>query len=227
MKKIICFLFVLIVIITTKSIVSFAAIEQPIPFLQYDEQWSSKPYSIINDSSQTIETSGCGPTTMAMVLNYYIDEDITPVETAEFAIENHHRTTNNGTSWTYFNDVAEEYDLNFLQTYSSEEALKWMETKTDPLIICSMGPGLWTNKGHFILIWDIKDGNAYINDPNSESEKRNKNSFNYLSKQCNQYFCFDRNTKIIFQNYLCCYFEKLNLFLLNENINKVSPMIIT
>ena len=55
----------------------------------------------------------------------------------------------------YFEDMANEYDLEFLQTASSVEALEWMNTQEDPLVICSMGPGLWTREGHYIVLWDV------------------------------------------------------------------------
>ena len=56
-----------------------ASVEQPISFLQDDTEWGSESYSIVGSRSQTIATSGCGPTSMAMVLNYYIDDSITPL----------------------------------------------------------------------------------------------------------------------------------------------------
>lgn len=170
----------------------YAAIEQPISFMQNDVRWGSEPYTITNSRSQTIATSGCGPTSMAMVLNYYIDDTITPLHTAKYALENHYRTYNNGTSWAYFSDVADKYDLDFLQTSSSTKALEWMNTKENPLIICSMSRGLWTRYGHFILLWDVNDGVAYINDPASTEHARIENSYTYMASQCKQYFCFNQ-----------------------------------
>ena len=90
--------------------------------------------------------------------------------------------------------MAQEYDLEFLQTASSVEALEWMKTQEDPLVICSMGPGLWTSAGHFILLWDVEDGTAYINDPASTKTSRTENSYNYMASQCRQYFCFNKET---------------------------------
>lgn len=174
-----------------------AATNQPISFLQDDTEWGSEPYSIAGSRSQTIATSGCGPTSMAMVLNYYVDDSITPLQTSIYALENNHRTRNDGTSWTYFEDMANEYDLEFLQTASSVEALEWMNTREDPLIICSMGPGLWTSKGHYIVLWDVKEGIAHINDPASESKMRLENSYKVMSSQCKQYFCFNKESKPI------------------------------
>ena len=88
--------------------------------------------------------------------------------------------------------MADKYDLEFLQTSSSSEALKWMETKDDPLVICSMKRGLWTRRGHFILLWCVADGTAYIHDPASTDQKRVQNSYNYMASQCKQYFCFNK-----------------------------------
>lgn len=172
-----------------------ASTEQPILFLQTDDRWGNEIYSINNNSSQTIATSGCGPTSMAIVLNYYIDDSITPLQTALYAMNNGYRTYQNGTSWLYFETIADEYDLEFLQTSSSKEALNWMNTKDDPLIICSMGPGLWTSNGHFIVLWKIENNMVYINDPASVAEERNKNSYNKLVSQCKQYFCFNKTKK--------------------------------
>ena len=64
-----------------------------------------------------------------------------------------------------------------------------------------MKPGLWTNIGHFIVLWDIKDGIAYINDPASVEEIKIKNSYNYMASQCKQFFCF--NKKPLLENSVC------------------------
>lgn len=67
-----------------------------------------------------------------------------------------------------------------------------MNTQEDPLVICSMKPGLWTRQGHFIVLWDVENGVAHINDPASTSQSRTENSYKYMASQCKQYFCFNR-----------------------------------
>jgi len=69
-----------------------------------------------------------------------------------------------------------------------------MNTQEDPLVICSMGPGLWTSEGHFIVLWDVENGVAHINDPASTKQSRTENSYNYMASQCKQYFCFNKET---------------------------------
>lgn len=169
-----------------------AATTQPVSYLQHDQRWGSQLYTITGNTSQTISTSGCGPTSMAMVLDYYIEDDeITPDEIAEYALQHGYRTASQGTSWGLFSTLAANYGLEFLQTSSKQEAKQWMLEKENALIICSMTHGLWTNKGHFIVIWQIQDDTVYINDPNSTEERKVRNSFNYLAQQCKQYFCFN------------------------------------
>ena len=193
-KKLICLTCIITILFSGISVQ--AAIEQPVSFLQDDSEWGFESYSVKGRGSQTIATSGCGPTAMAMVLNYYIDDSITPLQTAMYAMNNNHRTKNDGTSWEYFEDMANEYDLEFFQTASSSEALEWIDNKENALIICSMKRGLWTSSGHYILVWDVdKDGKVYINDPNSTEQKKTVNSYRYMASQCKQYFCFNKKPK--------------------------------
>lgn len=142
---------------------------------------------------------------MAMVLDYYVEDDeVTPDEIAEYALWRGYRTASQGTSWGLFSAVAADYGLEFLQTSSRQKAKQWMLEKEDALIICSMAPGLWTNNGHFIVIWQIQDDMVYINDPASAAEERLYNSFDYLAQQCKQYFCFNiiqPQEEIVFFNF--------------------------
>lgn len=46
---------------------------QPVDYKQGDKRWSKKPYTITGSSSQTIGSSGCGPTSMADIMATWID----------------------------------------------------------------------------------------------------------------------------------------------------------
>lgn len=189
MKKV---LLPILIFLLSINITVGASVKQPTLLSQYDNKWTNEPYTILRNSSQTIGSSGCGPTCMAMVLGYYVDKSITPIQTSVYAIENSHRTSYSGTSWGYFKEYAEEYDLEFLQTSSSTDVKKWMQEKNDPLVVCSMGPGTWGSQGHFVLLWELKNGIAYINDPASTSANRLQNKYSVVSGQCKQYFCFNK-----------------------------------
>ena len=175
---------------------ALASVEQPISFLQHDPQWGDKPFTITRNKYQDMSSSGCGPTAAAMVVHYYSDDEITPVEIADYTVENGYRTRNEGTAHGLFGSLAEKYDIEFYETYSDSEALNWMENKEDPLIICAMGPGNWTRNGHYILLWKIDNGTVYINDPGSTENNRTENTFKRLSSQARKYFCFNRKPTI-------------------------------
>ena len=198
-KKITAFTLIAVIFCSFWAIRAEASIKQPPVYLQSDERWGSELYSITNSSSQTIAASACGPTAMAMVLSYYAkDDSITPSQTAKFSLENNHRTAYDGTSWSFFADMADEYnlDLEFLQTGNADEAFNWMLGKEDPLVVCSMSPGIWTDGGHFILLWKVFDnGETHINDTNSTADYRIINSFTNVCNQCRQYFCFNQVPK--------------------------------
>lgn len=181
-----------LVIVSLILLMSSAVCAQPITFLQTDKQWANEEYGY-----STIANSGCGPTCMAMTLNYYIDESITPLQTAIYADDKQH-VSSKGTGWDYFEQMAKEYNLEYLQTNSAQTAKQWMAEKNNPLIICSMKRGLWTNGGHFILLWNIDENdNVCINDPASIKQERMFNTFYKLSSQCKQYFCFNQKEQEI------------------------------
>ena len=72
-----------------------------------------------------------------------------------------------------------------------------------------MGPGLWTTQGHYIVLWDVDDGIAYINDPASTDKIRTKNSYKTMASQCKQYFCFNQEPKSIKNDDLYCFEQDL------------------
>lgn len=195
MKKCIQLVVAITILLNTFIFSTQAAETRPVSFLQQDAKWGFELYSITGNPIQTIADGGCGPTAMAMVLNHYIDSSITPIQTAMYGVSRKHQTVSSGTSWTYFEDMANEYNLEFFQTHSSSEAKQWMLNKDNALMICSMGPGLWTVWGHYILVWKIENDIVYINDPYSLENIKSKNSYSYMSSQCKQFFCFNQKVK--------------------------------
>ena len=68
-------------------------------FHQRDERWFSEPYTITGDPEQTIGTSGCVPTTEAMVHAAYSgDLAVSPFDLAKCNLYQGYRTPNHGTS---------------------------------------------------------------------------------------------------------------------------------
>lgn len=140
-------------------------------FNQGDSRWGSKLYTSTGNKSQTIKSSGCGPTSAAMVVSSSKGL-ILPPTMCELFVDNGFRTANNGTAWKAFPFVADFFDFDFYdETSNFNEALNYMKTDKDKdgisdyFIVISCGSGLWTTGGHFV-VWINQSGNqSAVNDP--------------------------------------------------------------
>lgn len=140
-------------------------------FNQGDSRWGSKLYTSTGNKSQTIKSSGCGPTSAAMVVSSSKGL-ILPPTMCKLFVDNGFRTANNGTAWKAFPFVADFFDFDFYdETSSFNEALSYMKTDKDKdgisdyFIIISCGSGLWTTGGHFV-VWINQSGDqSAVNDP--------------------------------------------------------------
>lgn len=160
--------------------------KQPVDYKQYDSRWSKIPYTSTGNKSQTIGSSGCGPTACADVLATLVSEKITPVSVAQYFVSAGFRTPNQGTSWAAFPWAAKKYGLVCKQTSSIDTAKKYLAS--GGYVVCSMSNGYWTTGGHYICAWKYDDNYMYANDP--ASAKRTKQTLTQFAKECKQYFCF-------------------------------------
>ncbi len=138
-------------------------------YSQEDARWRNVPYTIRNDPKQTIGTSACGPTCLAMVAATWRDKSITPPETAKWAVNKGYRTANSGTAWNYFEAAAKYYGLSCKQTGSLDEAKRALSSGA--LVIASMGPGDFTGGGHYILLVKIDGRMIDVYDSNHDNTK--------------------------------------------------------
>lgn len=165
---------------------------QPVDYKQGDKRWKSVPYTITGSSSQTIGSSGCGPTSMADIMATWIDKNITPVEMCAYAIKHGFRTKNNGTAWEFFKSIATAYGYTgFVQTKSMASCRNAI--KAGAFVVASMGPGYWTSGGHYICLWMTDDTYMYANDPASSTRKKQK--LGPFEEQRKQFFIFYKPDK--------------------------------
>lgn len=140
-------------------------------FNQGDPRWGKKLYTSTGNRSQTIKSSGCGPTSAAMVVSSSKGL-ILPPTMCKLFVDNGFRTANNGTAWKAFSFVADFFDFKFYkETRSFDEALKYMKTDKDKngvsdyFTIMSCGSGLWTTSGHYVVWIDQSGKQSAIYDP--------------------------------------------------------------
>ena len=161
---------------------------RPKDFKQYASAWANKIYSITGNTSQTMKSSGCGPTAAADVVAPLCDPSVTPWTLAQLFMKNGFRTKNSGTAWAAFKWVFQHYTefSKFVQTSSHATAIAALNQGA--LGIASMGPGLWTKAGHFLCLWKCDGKKMYACDPASATRK-NQN-LDAFKNQVRQYFIF-------------------------------------
>ncbi len=137
-------------------------------FLQWDERWGYAPYGDDN-----IGIAGCGPTCLSMVYVYLTgDTSMNPKAMAEFATDYGYCEPGNGSAWALIFEGGEILGLDVEEVGLDEDLIAYHLEEGRP-VIAIMGPGVFTEGGHFIVMTDYIDGQIKINDPNSNirSEK--------------------------------------------------------
>lgn len=129
---------------------------------QVDSRWKNHTYTSINDKSQTIGTSGCGPTSASMIVSS-IKGTITPDKMGDLFVKYGYRSKNSGTYWSAFRAVADEFDIGYTETNSLDKAVELL--RNNNYLICSVGNGLFTYGGHFIVLVSVDNNTIKIYDP--------------------------------------------------------------
>ena len=133
-------------------------------FMQWDDRWGYSEYA-----GNVLGISGCGPTCLSMVAVYLTkDTSKNPKWMAEFATENGYYENGNGSKWTLMSQGAQQLGLNVRELSLDEERMAENLRAGNP-IICILGPGDFTDSGHFIVLTGYRDGGFVVNDPNSRA----------------------------------------------------------
>lgn len=163
--------------------------KEPTDYKQYDSRWKKIKYTITGSSSQTIGSSGCGPTAMADIMATWVDKKITPVEMCQYALKKGYRTRNSGTAWGFFKSVANAYPQGFSKfTQTKSMATLKAALAQGAFAVASMGPGYWTKGGHYICVYKMDNTYVYAKDPASSTRKKQKISA--FESQRKQFFIF-------------------------------------
>ena len=145
-------------------------IEGEIPhLLQWDERWGYAPYG-----TSIVAVSGCGPTCLSMVFSGLTgDKSLTPARMAEYGTKHHYVSEENDTYWIFMSEAGKEWGIRTKEKILEEEELK-KELLAGHPVICTVGPGHFTQIGHFIVLAGYEEGEIIVHDPFSikNTEKR-------------------------------------------------------
>ncbi len=131
-------------------------------YSQIDSRWKNIMYSSTNNASQTIGSSGCGPTSAAIIVTA-IKGTITPDTMADLFVQHGYRSANNGTYWSAFRAVADEFNIGYTETSDIQRAIELL--RNNNYVVASVGNGLFTTGGHFIVLVGIDGDTIKVYDP--------------------------------------------------------------
>ena len=158
-------------------------------FLQWDQRWGYAGYGGWRVEDR-IGLSGCGPTALSMVTVALTGNlEWNPKAVADFSAANGHYSPGSGTSWSLMTEGCEAMGL----TCEEIPLHKGSMTATldqGKLMIASVGPGDFTETGHFIVLcgWD---GEAFeIRDPNSRANTEKAWTYEQLEPQIRGLWAF-------------------------------------
>ena len=129
---------------------------------QIDNRWKNYPYTITNNKNQTIGKSGCGVATATMIIDSIVG-NVSVIELADIFVKYGYRSPNNGTYWSANRAIADEFDIEYQETSNFSVMLE--KLKNNNYVIASVGNGLFTTGGHYIMIYGIDGNNLKIYDP--------------------------------------------------------------
>ena len=137
-------------------------------YSQLDSRWSSLLYTSTGNSTQTIGSSGCAPTCASMIVTA-CKGAITPDTMCDLFVKYGYRSANNGTYLSAFRAVADEFNIEYEETYKLDRAVELL--RNNHYVAVSCGNGLFTTNGHLILIVGIDGDTLKIYDPYLYSRK--------------------------------------------------------
>lgn len=88
---------------------------------------------------------------------------ITPDKMGDLFIKYGYRSANQGTYWSAFRWLADTFNIGYTETIDIQKALQLLES--NHYVVASVGNGLFTTGGHFIVLTEIDGDTISVYDP--------------------------------------------------------------
>ena len=155
--------------------------------LQWDERWGYRSYG-----SGLIGYTGCGPTCLSMVAIYLTgDANCDPGTVAQYAQQQGYYVEGSGTAWELMATGCTHFGLKSEEIGLDENGMA-AALSDGKVLICSMGPGDFTDGGHYIVLTGHSDTGFSICDPNSPKRSAQTWTFDRLKNQIRNVWAFHK-----------------------------------
>lgn len=137
-------------------------VKEVVYFNQLEEPWASLPYA-----TSTIEDSGCGPTSMAIVISTLTGNNVTPEMTKSFAENNGEYVPGQGTSHSFIGNAAAHWGLTCERVGKDrmDDVVQALKEGKMVVEICEAYTITGGSSGHFIVLTGVtRDGYITIAD---------------------------------------------------------------
>lgn len=137
-------------------------VKEVVYFNQLEEPWASLPYA-----SSTVANSGCGPTSMAIVISTLTGNNVTPEMTKSFAENNGEYVPGQGTSHSFIGNAAAHWGLTCERVGKDrmDDVVQALKEGKMVVEICEAYTITGGRSGHFIVLTGVtSDGYITIAD---------------------------------------------------------------
>lgn len=146
------------------------------------DQGDYKSVQFCGRSGSSISSSGCGVTSMAIIVSTFTgSKQYNPEYMMKLAYSYHDCGPGiSGTNASFFQKAAKKFGYSYRYASRSQgnqviEALK----TGNSMVIAHMGPGHFTNNGHYIVLSAVNEsGKVYVQDPNNRRNSSKKGTGN-------------------------------------------------
>ena len=173
---------------TEEPLAELLANPDEIPMLfQWDMRWGYYVYG-----GDVLGLTGCGATCMSMVASYlFQDPNLTPIYMAKFSTENKYVIDGGGTTWDMMSKGAQKLGLTVKEVPLHMNTVKQHLEAGNP-IICNVGPGYFTEGGHYIVFVGWVDNMLMIHDPNNKEYSETLWKFSDIQDQIKNMWVYTR-----------------------------------
>lgn len=151
---------------------------------QNNDEFAKIPYGTAN-----VKSSGCGPISLTMALNYVHGNNVVSLEEVlKWAEENNMYEENAGTRWSLVRNFPKTVSVDCKEMYIGNYERFKTSLAEGEVYVTTMDSGHFTDNGHFIVITEIKDDKVSVLDSASICRSLKKWDAKLVFDESKKYF---------------------------------------